>query len=296
MTTEQAERPWEFTDDRGTTVTAGRRPRRVLAYVRAGAGLWEYGLRPVGVYGSAHDSGTEVDPVKAGALDSAEVPYLGSGSDLGEDTLSELRPDLVVDVTYDGEHAYAVGKPLLAEAEAAGVPVVVLSVAGGSSLTGILGRFGELATALGGSAGGAAAELAAVEEELRAAAAVRAPRALVLSGAGTEQVHVARPEAWPELRHLTGLGVDLADPGPGPGANWLTTDWAHAVELGRGADLVLADSRAHASGPEALAELPAWRELTADAAVVPWNPELPPAPAACADFLRAVAAALPGTR
>ena len=66
----------------------------------------------------------------------------------------------------------------------------------------------------------------------------------------------------------------------------MTTDWDHAITLGAGADLVLADRRAHAAAPAALFGLPAWQRLTGAAAVLPWNPELPPAPGACARFLR----------
>ena len=99
-------------------------------------------------------------------------------------------------------------------------------------------------------------------------------------------------EAWPELHHLAGLGVDLVRPGPSAGANWLTTDWEQAVTLGTDVDLVLADCRAHATAPAALAGLPAWQRLTGGAAVLPWNAELPPAPRACARFLADLTAAI----
>jgi iron complex transport system substrate-binding protein len=155
-------------------------------------------------------------------------------------------------------------------------------------------RFGELAASLGADVEHAGRELADAEAELRAVAEAAGPavRAVALSAAGPGQVHLARPGTWPELRHLADLGVHLADPGPGPGANWLTTDWDHALDLIGGAALVLTDTRAHATSPDALRDHPAWRRLTASAAVLPWNPELPPAPAACAAFVRTVTGAL----
>jgi iron complex transport system substrate-binding protein len=308
VTAEQLDHAWEFTDDRGVTARGGGRPPRIGAYTRAGAALDAYGVRPVAVYGSGHDSAAAPEPATSGALDFAAVGYLGPGAALDERALRAADPDLLVDVTYDGTAPYAVDEGLAA---AAGVPVAALSVSGGVTLEHVVGRFGALAAALGadgthavrGAAPGTAAagtatnpdgEWAAARQELRdlAASAARAPRVLVLSPAGPDQVHVARPDAWPELSHLAGLGLDLLRPGPSASANWLTTPWDGALALGDDIDLVLSDVRGHATQPAELADLPAWRRLTASAAVLPWNPELPPAPAVCAAFLRDVAAAL----
>ncbi|MFJ9829173.1 ABC transporter substrate-binding protein [Streptomyces sp. NPDC101160] len=274
---------WGFTDDRGTTLTAGRRPERVVAYVRAGAALLDLGVRPVAVYGSGHD-GELLDPVKAGGLAAAEVPYLGPGRALGDSAVARIRElggaDLVVDVTYDGKSPYALDE---AFAERLGAPLVALSVGSELSLPGIVARFGELAGALGAAGTGAAdAEAADVAEAaVRAAAGRGAVHVLALSGAGPEQVHLARPHAWPELARLAELGVRFVDPGPGPGANWLTTDWEYAVGLG--SDLVLFDSRVNAVPPH---------RVPAGARLAPWNPETPPSAVAYARFFEDVAGAL----
>lgn len=268
---------WGFTDDRGTALGAGRRPERVVAYVRAGAALLDLGVRPVAVYGSGHD-GELLDPVKAGGLAAAGVPYLGPGRALDEERLRALGGvDLVVDVTYDGKSPYAVDEALV---EGLGVPLAALSVAGELALPAIVGRFGELAVALGAGAG-ASARVGDAEAAVRAAAGRADTAVLALSGAGPEQVHLARPEAWPELARLAELGVRFLDPGPGPGANWLTADWEYAVGLAP--DLVLFDSRANAVPPHAVPQ---------GARLAPWNPETPPSPAACARFFQDLAAAL----
>jgi len=276
---------WDFTDDRGVTVRAAGRPERIAAYVRAGAGLWDLGVWPAGVYGSGHD-GDEPDPAKSGAL--ADVPYLGAGKALDEMALRSVRPDLIVDVTYDREHPYAVAADV---ATAAGIPVLALAVGGDTSLPRILARFAELAQALDGEPARRQGELAAAEEVVRAvrSSAASSVKVLALSAAGPEQVHLARPHTWPELRHLTGLGVELIDPGAG-GVNWSTTTWERAA--GFAPDLVLADSRGNAVTGRELESMPGWRALTATAAVQPWNPELPCSGLACAAFLRSVADAL----
>ncbi|MEU9865411.1 ABC transporter substrate-binding protein [Streptomyces sp. NPDC047971] len=288
---------WGFTDDRGTELTDVRPPERVVAYVRAGAALRDLGVTPVGVYGSGHDGGA-LDPVKAGELAAAGVPYLGPGRTLDEEAVRALRPDLIVDVTYDGKSAYALDESV---AERLGVPLMVLSVGNELTLSAIIGRFGELGAALGGPAagaapggsevdgrpalGGSAASVAQQESEaaLRAVAARTDLTVLALSGAGPDQVHLARPHAWPELARLQELGVRLLDPGPGAGANWLTADWEHAARLNPG--LVLYDSRANAVGPDAFPPV-------GHARVEPWNPETPPSPAAYARFFARLAAAL----
>ncbi|MFE3071001.1 ABC transporter substrate-binding protein [Streptomyces sp. NPDC059247] len=301
---------WGFTDDRGTELGAARVPRRVVAYVRAGAALCDLGVTPVAVYGSGHD-GEVLDPAKEGGLGAAAVTYLGPGRTLDEERLRSLRPDVLVDVTYDGKSPYALDE---AVAERLGVPLVALSVGGELALGAILDRFAALATALGappdpdGRADAAApatvlptttlpttvpsatapsgtahstAVLPVAERVLREAAGRGGAAVLALSGAGPEQVHLARPDAWPELARLAELGVRLLDPGPGPGANWLTADWARAAELRP--DLVLFDSRAHATPPDGpLADVP----RTA------WNPETPPSPAAYARFFHELARTL----
>ncbi|QES03671.1 ABC transporter substrate-binding protein [Streptomyces venezuelae ATCC 10712] len=262
-------------------------PRRVVAYVRAGAALCDLGVTPVAVYGSGHD-GAVLDPAKEGGLRAAGVTYLGPGRGPVEDRLRELRPDVIVDVTYDGKSPYALDE---AVAERLGVPLVALSVGNELTLPAILDRFAALATSLGATpgepsapsaAGGSPAGLRAAEDALREVAARTRLGVLALSGAGPDQVHLARPLAWPELARLAELGVRLVDPGPGPGANWLTGDWGRAAELRP--DLVLFDSRAHATVPDGAA--------LSGVRFTPWNPETSPSPAAYAAFFRTLTAAL----
>ncbi|MFF2571515.1 ABC transporter substrate-binding protein [Streptomyces sp. NPDC058084] len=261
---------------------APRPPERVVAYVRAGAALLDLGIRPVAVYGSGHD-GDLLDPVKAGGLAAAGVPYLGPGRALDEARVRELADlggvDLVVDLTYDGKSPYALEE---AAAERLGVPLVALSVGSELPLAAIVGRFVELAGALGAADGAAARErTAGAEAALRAVAGRSELTVLALSGAGPEQVYLARPHAWPELARLAELGVRFVDPGPGPGASWLTTDWEYAVGLGP--DLVLFDSRANAVPPH---------RVPPGARLAPWNPETPPSPSAYARFFQDLTAAL----
>ncbi|MGP8297794.1 ABC transporter substrate-binding protein [Streptomyces inhibens] len=265
--------PWEFSDDRGRLAVAGDRPVRIVAYIQAGATLWDHGIRPVGLFGSQHD-GAAPDPAKSGELPLTEIPYLGSGGSLHPDTLLEAEPDLVVAVTYDGEQVYGLEQKTALELEAH-VPVATVAVGPGRSLAEVRERFAALAGSLGrGEPLGSARELDAAEDALRQATGGAArPRVVALSPGGPERVHLARPGAWPDLRALAEHGVGLVEPAAGSGANWSTVGWAEAAAMAP--DIVLMDVRANAARPEELRADEHWRALEARARLLPWNPEAP---------------------
>ncbi|MEV8226921.1 ABC transporter substrate-binding protein [Streptomyces sp. NPDC079167] len=286
MTQESA---WSFADDRGRLVVADRRPSRVLAYVQAGATLWDLGIRPEGIFGSGHD-GAEPDRAKTGTLPLDSVDYRGAGDDLDVDTLLRGRPDLVVAVSYGHGQLYGLEADTAKHLEER-VPVVVIDVGQARTLDRVAERFAELARSLGGASGPAADdELHAARERLRAAVRNPAgPRVVALSPAGQEQAHVARPQMWPELRVLAELGVGLVSPPDGDGVNWATVDWAQAAALEPG--IVLTDIRSNAVPLDEITA-PAWEAAGRGARTVPWNPEPLCSPQAHARFLELVADAV----
>ncbi|WP_455359826.1 ABC transporter substrate-binding protein [Streptomyces sp. SYSU K21746] len=277
---------WQFLDDRGHLAAAARPPVRVVAYIQAGATLFDHGIRPAGLFGSLHD-GDGPDPVKAGSLPLADLAYLGSGGALDADALLRVAPDLVVAVTYGGGQVYGIDAETAKHVEER-VPVAVIDVGPGRSLGELRDRFTALARSLGAEAGPPAeAELDRATHRLRTAAdQAPVPRVLALSPAGPDSVHLARPPAWPDLRALTDLGVTLVEPAPGPGTGWSTTGWADVVALEP--DIVLTDARANAGPVEELHGVPDWRALEERARLVPWNPEVPCSHAAHARFLHTV--------
>ena len=284
---------WQFTDDRGQLSATGKRPQRVLAYIQAGATLWDHGIRPAGLFGSGHDDPAAPDPAKTGSLPLDGIAYAGAGTTLDVDALLRDAPDLVVAVSYGGGQVYGLG-PETAKHLEGHVPVVVIDVGQGRTLAEVGARFAELARSLGAQEPAAATtELDAATARLRALTA-RPDRArvLALSPAGPEQAHLARPRMWPELRVLADLGVNMLEPVEGPGANWSTTGWAEAAALRP--DVVLADIRAHATPLDELRDHPEWAAVAAAARVVPWNPEPVCSAHAHARFLEQVADALEG--
>ncbi|RII14285.1 Periplasmic binding protein [Streptomyces sp. YIM 130001] len=291
------ESEWQFQDDRGQLSRSAHRPARVIAYIQAGATLWDHGIRPVGIYGSHHD-GAAPDRAKSGSLPLDEIDYLGAGSAIDLDRILAAQPDLVVAVTYGGGQVYGIDPDTAKHLEEQ-VPVVVIDVGQAHDLDAVRARFADLARVLGAEETEASLEpLRRARQRLRdATAAVRpGPRVLALSPAGDDQAHLARPGAWPELRALTACGVTLAAPPEGPGANWATLGLDAAVELRP--DVLLVDVRANATPLSALRDSAVWQELEARARVVPWNPEAPCSPAGHARLFElaaeAVTAAGPG--
>ncbi|MFJ8974238.1 ABC transporter substrate-binding protein [Streptomyces anulatus] len=287
--TEQSE--WRFSDDRGQQSTASRTPGRVLAYVQAGATLWDLGIRPVGIFGSGHD-GPDPDTAKTGTLPLGEVAYVGAGAALDVERLLSTGPDLVVAVSYGGGHVYGL-TPETAKPLEERVPVVVLDVSQARTFGEIGDRFAELACSLGATARpGAERDLDTARERLRSVVAATsgdAPRVLALSPAGPDQAHVARPGMWPELRVLTELGVQVVEPAEGPGANWSTQSRSDTFALRP--EVILTDIRAHAAPLEELRG-----SGGAPTPVVPWNPEPLYGPRDHARFLGLVADALETAR
>jgi iron complex transport system substrate-binding protein len=274
--------PWQFTDSRGQLATAASRPTRIAAYIQAGATLWDHGLRPAGIFGSFHDGATP-DRAKSGRLPLADLAYLGAGTALDPDGVLASGADLLVAVSYGGGAVYGMD-PAAAKHLEEHIPVVVIDVGQGRSLAEVRESFGELAASLGGTEPVAASHrLADAQARLKSLVGPATPAILALSPAGDTQVHLARPQAWPDLRALTALGVPLLSPPPEGGVNWATVDWPTAAALTP--RIVLADVRSNAQPLD-----PA--RLGADVRTLPWNPELPASSTAHALFYDTVADAL----
>ncbi|MER6996738.1 ABC transporter substrate-binding protein [Streptomyces sp. NPDC000410] len=288
---------WQFLDDRGHLATAVRRPVKAVAYIQAGASLWDHGIRPVGLFGSYHD-GEGPDPAKAGALPLDGLDYLGSGAALDAQTLLRGAPDLVVAVTYGGAQVYGLD-PETAKHIEERVPLVVLDVGQGQSLAAVRARFAELARALG-APGELTVDgpLARAEARLRDQAASGSPdtrpTVLALSPATADSAYLAKPYAWPDLRELAGFGLDLVDPQGGPSTSWFTADWSDVAEISP--QVLLVDVRANAYPLDALAADEAWRSASSGARIVPWNPECPCSASAHARFFGQVAEAVAQAR
>src|SRR6266511_1027730 len=170
---------WEFTDDRGEKATRPQRPAKVVAYVSSAAALWEYGIKPVGVFGpqKTADGGKEL---QAGNIDLSAVTSIGNAwDDFSLEKFAALQPDLVVTgLTGTKPTDLWVLTDELGPKVKELVPIVALSEYK-QTLPKVIERYSELAASLGADVNTEAQKTAKADfdkasEELRAAAKEKA--------------------------------------------------------------------------------------------------------------------------
>lgn len=250
---------WSFTDDHGVTIALPERPARIVAHVGSAATLWDYGIRPVGVFGPLQREDGSREPL-AGAIDLDAVTSLGAGwGELDVEALVALQPDLIVGSTYSpgvSDDLWGLDPDVVAKV-ARIAPIAAISVFETSAATS-LARFEELAVALGADPD--APEIAAARERFAAASeAVRIAAAekpgltvLVMSG-WPEAIYVANPAAAADLTYFQELGVAMVVPDSDD--YWEELSWEQALKYS--ADLILLDERDGGYTVENLAEAPA---------------------------------------
>lgn len=292
--TPAADGGWSFVDDRGNTLSLPARPERVVAQSASAAALWDYGVRPVGVFGPQRnpDGSPAVD---IGNVDLDAVVGLSEAWDSFDiEGLLALDADLLVGPLHpEGEIWYL---PPESEAQFAGaVPVLGIFFTGGVSADHIIGRYEELAEALGADMD--APEVVAAREEfdvavadLRDAIAGNPGLTVMAVSATPEAMYVANASFAADLVFLKDLGLDIVQhdqEGMWEELSWEQAD-AHA------ADLILVDERAGAMTADEYAAIDTWNTLPAVQAdqLGPWRTELPYSRRGYAEYLRELAEAI----
>lgn len=265
---------WVFTDDRGMTVALPTQPERIVAEINAASALWDYGVRPVGVFGPQHRADGAVDP-RAGQVDLASVTDLGEvWGEVDIEGLLALGTDLVVGPTWDPPEIFY----LTLDGEAAlgnRVPVLGIQTAR-VSLDKSIQRFAELAGALGADLNSeentaARVEYASALEDLEKAIAGN-PDLAVLFVAGDEtSFYVAQPDDMADLILLRDLGLNILSGGETD--YWETLSWEDVRKFP--ADLILVDTREGSYTLEDFAKVPTWGRVPAAVAgqVDVWHAE-----------------------
>lgn len=233
--TDAARAEWSFTDDRGRTVTLPRRPARVIAEVSAAASLWDFGVRPLGVFGRLYQEDGELVN-NAGSLNPEAFEFVSEGWDaLDLEQFVVMQPDLIVSTFYG-----AVAPELWAinpDAEAALeqiAPTVGINLVD-QPVTGPLTRFAALSEALGADL--QAPEVVAARAAFEAASAdVSAaveenPGVSVLCVAGDIDVlYVANPAVAADLMYFDELGVELIMPDNAEDVYWESLSWEQVLK------------------------------------------------------------------
>lgn len=291
---------WTFTDDRDIEVKRDKRPEKVVAYVSSAAALWDFGVRPVGVFGPQKTEDGKKE-IQAGNIDLSTVTSLGNAwDDFDVEKFIGLRPDLLVTGLTGTEPTdlWAI-TPETGEKVEKTAPILALSEYK-VSLPKVISRYEELAKALGADVDSAEVtaakeEFQAASDELAAAAKEKAGLKVLVLYADKDGVYIAKPEFFADLSYYKELGLDIVA-GGGSEDYWEQLSWEQVGKYP--ADLILTDTRTFALSRQQMAEFPTWNALPAVAAnqLGDWSAEPRFNYTLAAPIIRDLAAAVKGAR
>ncbi|SCL25257.1 ABC transporter substrate-binding protein [Micromonospora inyonensis] len=272
-----AEGPWSFTDDRGTKIDLPKRPTRIVAQSHPAAALYDFGIKPVGVFGPQKTADGKPSP-QIGNLDLTGVESVGTA--FGEfqlEKLIALKPDLIVTVAY-GPMIWYIPDEVRAKVEKI-APIAVIQLMG-VAVPDAVKRFGDLSAALGADPDSPAIRQARTDFEtaanaLKAAVAAKPGLSVAVVSGTKENFFVADPEFHGDVKYLQQLGLQIVKPGK-PEAGFESLSWEEAGRYK--ADLVLEDARPEGGlDSTQMATYPAWQNSPAVKAnqVVDWQTETP---------------------
>ncbi|MCA9832794.1 MAG: ABC transporter substrate-binding protein [Thermomicrobiales bacterium] len=269
---------WSFTDAKGITVSLEAPPQRVVMDVNAAAPLWDFGIRPAGLFGwnvqadgSLGDAGGNIDP--------EGIPTAGDVNEpIKMEELIALEPDLIVTLAFTPddltEYWSIDAEAGLVDQVKAIAPIVSIPVYGRADEN--IVKVIELAGLLGADLESEelVAAKAAYEESEAAlkAAAEAAPdlKALFLY-IGDSESYIAAPPDWADISMYQAFGVNTYDPEIDRGLYWLTI--SNELALTYDVDMLFTSTRSGSIAGDELLTTPGWKEHPAAVAgqIFPWN-------------------------
>jgi iron complex transport system substrate-binding protein len=235
-----------FTDDKGVTIELDHLPERVVADVNAAAPLWDFGVRPIGVFGwNASETGDFGDA--GGNIDPDAVEVAGNTAEPVQlEKMAALDPDLIITITWtpDDETEYwSIDLETLPLVQSI-APLLAMSATGSADVN--TERFAELAAALGADL--ETPELAEAKErydaaltDLQAATAEKAGIQVLFLYVDSETIYVANPGDWADLTFYQNAGLNIITPDAEPGSYWEQLSFEQALKYP--ADLIMSSSR-----------------------------------------------------
>ena len=265
--------PWKFTDDRGVEVSLDAPPQRIVAHEYALAALWDYGIRPVGTYGSV-SMGDQ--PIFAD-LDLDGIESIGEvWGEVNLEALAALRPDLIISTYWPSEKLLGGVKDGKLEAKMSALAPFV-GIDAQVPATSTIERFEELAGALGSDLD--SPEIAQIHaaydqavQGFRSAAESKPGLRAMAVYADPEALYIGKTDDYSDLREYEAWGLEVVS-GESADPYWEIVSWENADRYP--VDLILYDARAHAPSLEELDDIPLWTELPAVRAgqLTPWHME-----------------------
>ncbi|MGV9302855.1 ABC transporter substrate-binding protein [Nonomuraea sp. NPDC003727] len=254
--------PFTYTDDRGRKIDLPKTPARIVAQVGSAAALWDFGVKPIAVFGPHKLSNGERDP-QVGNVDITKVTGLGNVWDeFNVEQYIGLQPELLVSSMYLKDTLWYVPEKSKDTIEKVAPTAGVMLT--GRNATEVIAKYGDLAAKLG-------ADLAAPEitqARARYEAELEALRKLAAKGLTIELVsgspdamYVSTPEMVPDFKLLSDAGLDIVKPKVDAQGYFESLSWENADKYK--ADVILFDSRTQALGLEEMKKKPTFAKLPA---------------------------------
>jgi iron complex transport system substrate-binding protein len=271
--TSAASGPWSFTDDRGEKITLDTVPKRIVAHEYAAIALWDYGIRPVGIFGS-------IDMAKQplfDGLDTKGIQQIGKAwGEINLESMAALRPELVISTWWPGDRLLGGIKDDKVRGKIEAIaPIVGVHAQVPASTT--IDHFEKLAISLGADAEdpNVTAQHDRYEKAvqgLKAALAEKDGLQAMAVYVDPELLYIGKVPEYSDLREYASWGMQFIS-GEGKDPYWQQVSWEKADRYEP--DLILLDARAGSPSVEDLAKLPVWRDYAAVKAgqVTPWHME-----------------------
>jgi iron complex transport system substrate-binding protein len=265
--------PWTFTDDRGERVTLDAPPERIVAHEYALAALWDYGVRPVGTYGSVPMAEQPLfDDLDLGGVKSVGEVW----GEVNLEALAALRPDVIISTYWPSEKLLGgIKDDKLAGKMSAIAPLLGIHAPVPATTT--IEHFEKLAGALGHDIDAPAMRATRKRYDdavaaFRAAVEAKPDLRMMAVYADPEAFYVAKTADYSDLREYAAWGLDVVS-GESSDPYWEKLSWENADKYE--ADLILHDARAHAPSLDDLAKIPVWSRFPAVEAsqLSPWHME-----------------------
>lgn len=286
---------WSFTDDRGATVTLPQRPARVVADMMVASALWDLGYRVSGVWNSAGYLASPLWSELSSYTGENVVDITVDGSYTPDiEKVVELDPDVIAGIVYFDDTFY-----FIAEGDQPKLDRVAPSIGlsnGGVSVASLAARVEELAVVLGADVTlpeivARKERFAAAEEALRMLAAERSDLKVLFVYGDIDQVYIANPNAWGDLRYFSELGLDIVKTRENDATDyyWEIISWELLASYP--ADLIMVGNE---EAPYPFADNPVWQQLPAVEAgqVGVWGTNAPPSYQATAYLLETLTKAV----
>ncbi|QWF80623.1 ABC transporter substrate-binding protein [Amycolatopsis sp. CA-230715] len=269
---------WTFTDDRGRALN-GPRPARIVAEVAAAAALWDFGVRPIGIFGPSKMPDGKPDP-QVGSVDLTAVTSLGNVfGEFNYDKFLSLKPDLLVSVIYQNNDLWYVPQQQADQIDKA-APSVGIRTEKVSTPDAIV-KFEALAKQLGADLDAPAvkqakADYEKIDAEFKKTAKETSKLKVLVVAAQQDALYVTNPPALSAAKYLQEQGVNLVVPEKTDSPGYFQQlSWENANHYP--ADVIMYDNRTGSLGPAELAKNPTWSQLPAVKAgkLLPYNSETP---------------------